>query len=101
MAAADGRDTLPENWTYGVCRDGRVFFINDQTCSTSWLHPRTGEPVNSGHMIRSDLPRGWEEGFTEEGANYFINHNQRTTTFRHPVTGQISPENTEFILHEQ
>lgn len=27
MAAAVGRDTLPEHWSYGVCRDGRVFFI--------------------------------------------------------------------------
>uniref|UniRef100_A0AAR2J3A9 Pleckstrin homology domain containing, family A member 7b n=1 Tax=Pygocentrus nattereri TaxID=42514 RepID=A0AAR2J3A9_PYGNA len=101
MAAPLGRDTLPEHWSYGVCRDGRVFFINDKTRSTTWLHPRTGEPVNSGHMIRSDLPRGWEEGFTDEGASYFINHNQRSTAFRHPVTGQISPENTDFILQEQ
>ncbi|MCJ8737317.1 hypothetical protein PDJAM_G00022500 [Pangasius djambal] len=100
MAAPLGRDTLPEHWSYGVCRDGRVFFINDQTRSTTWLHPRTGEPVNSGHMIRSDLPRGWEEGFTAEGASYFINHNQRTTAFRHPVTGQISPENTDFFVQE-
>ncbi|XP_048040093.1 pleckstrin homology domain-containing family A member 7 isoform X8 [Megalobrama amblycephala] len=101
MAAPLGRDTLPDHWSYGVCRDGRVFFINDKTRGTTWLHPRTGEPVNSGHMIRSDLPRGWEEGFTEEGASYFINHNQRTTTFRHPVTGHISSENTEFILQDQ
>ncbi|XP_058161665.1 pleckstrin homology domain-containing family A member 7 isoform X3 [Dasypus novemcinctus] len=101
MAAAAGRDTLPEPWSYGVCRDGRVFFINDQLRRTTWLHPRTGEPVNSGHMIRSDLPRGWEEGFTEEGASYFIDHNQQTTAFRHPVTGQFSPENSEFILQEE
>ncbi|KAM9352652.1 pleckstrin homology domain-containing family A member 7-like [Symphorus nematophorus] len=101
MAAPLGRDTLPEHWSYGVCRDGRVFFINDETRTTTWLHPRSGEPVNSGHMIRSDLPRGWEEGFTDEGASFFINHNQRTTTFRHPVTGQISPENLDFILQEQ
>ncbi|XP_066894248.1 pleckstrin homology domain-containing family A member 7 isoform X5 [Kogia breviceps] len=101
MAAAVGRDTLPEHWSYGVCRDGRVFFINDQLRCTTWLHPRTGEPVNSGHMIRSDLPRGWEEGFTEEGASYFIDHNQQTTAFRHPVSGQFSPENSEFILQEE
>ncbi|XP_051005221.1 pleckstrin homology domain-containing family A member 7 isoform X3 [Acomys russatus] len=101
MAAAVGRDTLPEHWSYGVCRDGRVFFINDQLRCTTWLHPRTGEPVNSGHMIRSDLPRGWEEGFTEEGASFFINHNQQTTTFRHPVTGQFSSENSEFLLQEE
>uniref|UniRef100_A0A493TL00 Pleckstrin homology domain containing A7 n=1 Tax=Anas platyrhynchos platyrhynchos TaxID=8840 RepID=A0A493TL00_ANAPP len=74
---------------------------SDLTRSTTWLHPRTGEPVNSGHMIRSDLPRGWEEGFSEEGASYFIDHNQQTTSFRHPVTGQVSPENIEFILHEE
>ncbi|XP_060118597.1 pleckstrin homology domain-containing family A member 7 isoform X2 [Heteronotia binoei] len=103
MAAAEavGRDTLPEHWSYGVCGDGRVFFIDDLTRSTTWLHPRTGEPVNSGHMIRSDLPRGWEEGFSEEGASYFIDHNQQTTTFKHPVTGEFSPENVEFILQEE
>ncbi|XP_053576606.1 pleckstrin homology domain-containing family A member 7 isoform X2 [Bombina bombina] len=101
MAAASERESLPEHWSYGVCQDGRVFFIDDQSRTTTWLHPRTGEPVNSGHMIRSDLPRGWEEGFTDEGASYFIDHNQRTTTFSHPVTGEISPENFEFDLREE
>ncbi|XP_034047147.1 pleckstrin homology domain-containing family A member 7 isoform X3 [Thalassophryne amazonica] len=101
MAAPLRRDTLPDHWSYGVCRDGRVFFINDKTRSTTWLHPRTAEPVNSGHMIRSDLPRGWEEGFTDEGASYFINHNIRSTSFRHPVTGQISPENIEYTLQDR
>ncbi|XP_070299049.1 pleckstrin homology domain-containing family A member 7 isoform X14 [Salvelinus sp. IW2-2015] len=101
MAAPLGRETLPEHWSYGVCGDGRVFFVHDETNTTAWLHPKTGEPVNSGHMIRSDLPRGWEEGFTNEGASYFINHNQRTTTFRHPVTGQESQENVGFILQKQ
>uniref|UniRef100_A0A8C8DUS9 Pleckstrin homology domain containing, family A member 7a n=1 Tax=Oryzias sinensis TaxID=183150 RepID=A0A8C8DUS9_9TELE len=101
MAAPVGQDSLPEPWSYGVCRDGRVFFIDDRTRTTTWLHPRSGEPVNSGHMIRSDLPGGWEEGFTAEGVSYFINHNQRSTSFCHPVTGQISPENMDFLLHEQ
>ncbi|XP_063053717.1 pleckstrin homology domain-containing family A member 7-like isoform X3 [Engraulis encrasicolus] len=100
MAAPFGRDTLPEHWSYGVCKDGRVFFIDDETRTTTWLHPRTSEPVNSGHMIRSDLPRGWEEGFAPEGASYFINHNQRSTTYWHPVTGQLSPENAEFLLQD-
>ncbi|XP_077373261.1 pleckstrin homology domain-containing family A member 7-like isoform X12 [Festucalex cinctus] len=101
MAAPLGRDSLPEHWTYGVCGDGRVFFINDLTRETTWLHPRSAEPVNSGHMIRSDLPKGWEEGFTDEGASYFIDHNQRSTTFHHPVTGRVSPENIDFLLQEQ
>ncbi|KAM8890912.1 pleckstrin homology domain-containing family A member 7-like isoform 9-T9 [Spinachia spinachia] len=101
MAAPLGRDALPAHWSYGVRADGRVFFINDEARNTTWLHPRCAEPVNSGHLIRSDLPQGWEEGFTDEGASYFINHNQRTTAFRHPVSGQISAENMDFILQEQ
>ncbi|XP_076842134.1 pleckstrin homology domain-containing family A member 7 isoform X3 [Brachyhypopomus gauderio] len=101
MAAPLRRDTLPENWTYGVCRDGRVFFIDDETRTTTWVHPRTGEPVNSGHMMRADLPKGWEEGFTKEGASFFLDHNQRKTTFTHPVTEQISPESAGFRLQEQ
>lgn len=31
----------------------RCLSCSDKTHSTTWLHPRTGEPVNSGHMIRS------------------------------------------------
>ncbi|XP_077142679.1 pleckstrin homology domain-containing family A member 7 isoform X4 [Ranitomeya variabilis] len=100
-AEGGGRESLPENWSYGVCEDGRVFFIDDRSRNTTWLHPRTGEPVNSGHMIRSDLPRGWEEGFTMEGASFFIDHNQQATSFRHPESGEVSPENAEFILRDQ
>ncbi|XP_055755724.1 pleckstrin homology domain-containing family A member 7-like isoform X6 [Salvelinus fontinalis] len=38
-----------------------------------------------------------EETIEEEGAS----HNQKSTSFRHPVTGQISPENTEYMLHDK
>lgn len=35
---------------------------SDDTQTTTWLHPRSGDPVNSGHMIRSgtfDLFTWW------------------------------------------
>lgn len=35
----------------------RCLSSSDKTHSTTWLHPRTGEPVNSGHMIRSGTPQ--------------------------------------------
>ncbi|CAL1594860.1 unnamed protein product [Knipowitschia caucasica] len=63
---------LPSRWTHAVRADGRVFFISERTRTTTWLHPRTGLPVNSGHVTRSDLPQGWEEGYTPEGASYYI-----------------------------
>ncbi|MED6280739.1 hypothetical protein CHARACLAT_013909 [Characodon lateralis] len=40
---------LPSSWTYGVTRDGRVFFINEEAKSTTWLHPVSGEAVSTGH----------------------------------------------------
>nr|XP_048682258.1 pleckstrin homology domain-containing family A member 6 isoform X3 [Caretta caretta] len=92
---------LPGRWTYGVCGGGRVFFINDDTKSTSWVHPGTGSPIQSGHFASRDLPKGWETGTTCQGAIYFINHNERRNTFLHPVTGHIPEENARFDLHLQ
>ncbi|XP_045443768.1 pleckstrin homology domain-containing family A member 5 isoform X26 [Pipistrellus kuhlii] len=70
--------SLPRSWTYGITRGGRVFFINEEAKSTTWLHPVTGEAVVTGHRRQStDLPTGWEEAYTFEGARYYIN--PRTT----------------------
>ncbi|KAJ8269113.1 hypothetical protein COCON_G00117200, partial [Conger conger] len=66
---------LPSSWSYGVTRDGRVFFINEEAKSTTWLHPVTGEAVITGHRKTPDLPTGWEEGYTFEGARCFIKLN--------------------------
>ena len=41
--------------------------LSDQLRYTTWLHPRTGEPVNSGHMIRSGGRRKGGVGRLEGG----------------------------------
>ncbi|XP_039321797.1 pleckstrin homology domain-containing family A member 6 isoform X12 [Saimiri boliviensis] len=89
---------LPGRWAYGVDRGGRIFFINDEEKSTSWVHPGTKSPIQSGHPSCPGLPKGWEVDSTREGAVYFINHNERRNTFLHPVTGQVPEENTKFDL---
>ncbi|XP_021098024.1 pleckstrin homology domain-containing family A member 6 isoform X7 [Heterocephalus glaber] len=89
---------LPGRWTYGVDGGGRVFFINDEEKSTSWVHPGTELAIQSGHSCSPDLPKGWETDSTPEGAVYFISHNERRNTFRHPVTGQVPQENKKFDL---
>ncbi|XP_076403500.1 pleckstrin homology domain-containing family A member 6 isoform X13 [Peromyscus maniculatus bairdii] len=89
---------LPGRWTYGVDRGGRIFFINDEEKSTSWVHPGTDSPIQSGYNSSPGLPKGWEMDSTPEGAVYFINHNERRNTFRHPVTGQVPEENKKFDL---
>ncbi|XP_078213071.1 pleckstrin homology domain-containing family A member 6 isoform X35 [Callithrix jacchus] len=89
---------LPGRWAYGVDRGGRIFFINDEEKSTSWVHPGTKSPIQSGHPSCPGLPKGWEVDSTREGAVYFINHNERRNTFLHPVTGQVPEENKKFDL---
>ncbi|XP_049714277.1 pleckstrin homology domain-containing family A member 6 isoform X1 [Elephas maximus indicus] len=89
---------LPGRWTYGVDCGGRIFFINDEEKSTSWVHPSTEWPIQSGHSTSPGLPKGWEMDSTQEGAVYFINHNERRNTFLHPVTGQVPEENKKFDL---
>ncbi|XP_029103147.1 pleckstrin homology domain-containing family A member 5 isoform X2 [Scleropages formosus] len=91
---------LPSSWSYGVTRDGRIFFINEEAKSTTWLHPVTGEAVLTGHRKTADLPTGWEEGFTFEGARCFINHNERKVTCKHPVSGLPSQDNCIFVVNE-
>ncbi|XP_062318505.1 pleckstrin homology domain-containing family A member 5-like isoform X4 [Osmerus eperlanus] len=92
---------LPSSWSYGVTRDGRVFFINEEAKSTTWLHPVSGEAVITGHRKTPDLPTGWEEGYTFEGARCFINHNERKVTCKHPVSSSPSQDNCIFVVNEQ
>ncbi|XP_054588887.1 pleckstrin homology domain-containing family A member 5 isoform X11 [Nothobranchius furzeri] len=91
---------LPSSWSYGVTRDGRVFFVNEEAKSTTWLHPASGKAVITGHRKTPDLPTGWEEGFTFEGARCFINHNERKVTCKHPVSGLPSQDNCIFVVNE-
>ncbi|XP_054844023.1 pleckstrin homology domain-containing family A member 5 isoform X6 [Eublepharis macularius] len=93
--------SLPASWSFGISRGGRVFFINEEAKSTTWLHPLTGEAVVTGHRRSPDLPTGWEEAYTFEGARYYINHNERKVTCKHPVTGQPSQDNCIFVVNEQ
>uniref|UniRef100_A0AAX7SSH8 Pleckstrin homology domain containing, family A member 5 n=1 Tax=Astatotilapia calliptera TaxID=8154 RepID=A0AAX7SSH8_ASTCA len=97
----DWLSCLPSSWSYGVTRDGRIFFINEEAKSTTWLHPVTGEAVITGHRKTPDLPTGWEEGYTFEGARCFINHNERKVTCKHPVSGFPSQDNCIFVVNEQ
>ncbi|XP_063165151.1 pleckstrin homology domain-containing family A member 5 isoform X7 [Candoia aspera] len=99
--SAERLRSLPASWSFGISRGGRIFFINEEAKSTTWLHPLTGEAVITGHRRSPDLPTGWEEAYTFEGARYYINHNERKVTCKHPVTGQPSQDNCIFVVNEQ
>ncbi|XP_071493212.1 uncharacterized protein [Diadema antillarum] len=102
MAERLRTEELPAPWKYAVTSDGRVFFINDESRLTTWVHPVTGVPVASGYDDREDLPRGWQEDVTPDGQVYFVNHYSEMTTFSNPVTGRsemdTDPQDTPQML---
>ncbi|XP_071809101.1 uncharacterized protein [Asterias amurensis] len=100
MAERLRRDPLPPQWSFGVKSDGRIFFINEETRTTTWLHPLTGKAMATGHSDRDDLPPGWQEGITREGATYYMNHHTGDTSFHHPITHYAEAEE-DFTLIER
>lgn len=92
-ALADG---LPPGWSVQVAPNGRLFFIDHNARTTSWVDPRTGRasPMPNQPQVpvinkRPDddlgpLPEGWEERVHSDGRIFFIDHNTRTTQWEDP-----------------
>ncbi|KAI5752762.1 hypothetical protein M8J77_020098 [Diaphorina citri] len=94
---------LPTGWSIQAAPNGRVFFIDHNQKSTTWVDPRTGRaspmpnakvPGTTGtdaqrKSVASEdelgaLPEGWEERVHTDGRIFFIDHNTRTTQWEDP-----------------
>ena len=86
-------------------KEGKKFFVDHNTKSTSWTDPREEERAApdaksiQGKMINSQtsrdlgpLPRGWEEKVMEDGKFYYINHQNKTTTWEDPRFTSLNDE---------
>jgi E3 ubiquitin-protein ligase NEDD4 len=79
---------LPPNWTSQTAPNGRIFFIDHNTKTTTWIDPRTGKPsptTTPGTAVRTTRPRhddlgplpdGWEERLHTDGRIFFIDHSE-------------------------
>ncbi|CAL1281356.1 unnamed protein product [Larinioides sclopetarius] len=88
---------LPPGWSMQVAPNGRVFYIDHNSKTTTWVDPRTGKPSilpnqsnvpNRPRFSSVDdlgpLPEGWEERFHTDGRIFFIDHNSRITQWEDP-----------------
>ncbi|CAG9862580.1 unnamed protein product [Phyllotreta striolata] len=87
---------LPSGWSIQRAPNGRLFFIDHNERTTSWVDPRTGraspmpnQPAAPVVNKRPDddlgpLPEGWEERVHSDGRIFFIDHNTRTTQWEDP-----------------
>ena len=70
---------LPPGWEMRRMPDGRVFFVDHNTRTTSWDDPRLAES-------RARLPPGWERRLTNTGRPYYVDHSTRTTHWELPAS---------------
>ncbi|EGO23806.1 hypothetical protein SERLADRAFT_439115 [Serpula lacrymans var. lacrymans S7.9] len=79
---------LPQGWEERRTPEGRPYFVDHRTRSTTWTDPRTAH-VNPAVTASTNanlglLPSGWEMRMTSTGRVYYVDHNTRTTTWDDP-----------------
>ncbi|XP_014800133.1 PREDICTED: E3 ubiquitin-protein ligase NEDD4 isoform X1 [Calidris pugnax] len=99
---------LPKGWEVRHAPNGRPFFIDHNTKTTTWEDPRL---KNSAHPRRKTsldpvdlgpLPPGWEERTHTDGRIFFINHNTKKTQWEDPrlqnvaITGPAVPYSRDY-----
>ncbi|PIO59773.1 WW domain protein [Teladorsagia circumcincta] len=72
-----------------IAPNGRTFFIDHRTKTTTWLDPRTGIAASRPVSGKTDdeigaLPEGWEQRVHTDGRVFFIDHNNRRTQWEDP-----------------
>jgi Family of unknown function (DUF6535)/WW domain len=70
-------DGLPPGWELQQTSDGRIYYVDFNTRSTTWTPPSIN-PTND------DLPPGWGVRQTPDGRTYYIDHNMQRTTWTRP-----------------
>ncbi|KAL1923673.1 uncharacterized protein VTP21DRAFT_8653 [Calcarisporiella thermophila] len=97
-ATTPGTGPLPPGWEMRVTPEGRPYFVDHNTRTTTWVDPRRQQYVrvyggNSDNQVTiqqqalaalGSLPSGWEMRLTSTGRVYFVDHNTKTTTWDDP-----------------
>uniref|UniRef100_A0A669B6L2 HECT-type E3 ubiquitin transferase n=1 Tax=Oreochromis niloticus TaxID=8128 RepID=A0A669B6L2_ORENI len=93
---------LPPGWEMRIAPNGRPFFIDHNSRTTTWEDPRLKYPVhmrNKNSMEPGDLgplPPGWEERVHTDGRTFYIDHSKITFPCLHLVMCAAVPYSREF-----
>jgi E3 ubiquitin-protein ligase NEDD4 len=99
-ATTAGTGELPAGWEQRTTPEGRPYFVDHNTRTTTWVDPRRQQyirmygPQNAGGSNATiqqqpvsqlgPLPSGWEMRLTNTARVYFVDHNTKTTTWDDP-----------------
>jgi E3 ubiquitin-protein ligase NEDD4 len=96
-ATTAGTGELPPLWEQRHTPEGRPYFVDHNTRTTTWVDPRRQQYIrmyggqNANNTIQQQpvsqlgpLPSGWEMRLTNTARVYFVDHNTKTTTWDDP-----------------
>ncbi|KAJ9642428.1 hypothetical protein H2201_004823 [Coniosporium apollinis] len=96
-ATTAGTGELPSGWEQRHTPEGRPYFVDHNTRTTTWVDPRRqqyirmyGQNAQNGTIQQQPvsqlgpLPSGWEMRLTNTARVYFVDHNTKTTTWDDP-----------------
>lgn len=98
-ATTAGTGELPAGWEQRHTAEGRAYFVDHNTRTTTWVDPRRqqyirmyGQNAGAGNSTIQQqpvsqlgpLPSGWEMRLTNTARVYFVDHNTKTTTWDDP-----------------
>ncbi|KAL0089669.1 hypothetical protein F4703DRAFT_1477075 [Phycomyces blakesleeanus] len=96
QGATAGTGPLPAGWEMRTTPEGRPYFVDHNTRTTTWVDPRRQQYISTigpGSNLQvqvqpvsqlGPLPSGWEMRLTSTGRVYFVDHNTKTTTWDDP-----------------
>ncbi|XP_061555079.1 E3 ubiquitin-protein ligase NEDD4-like isoform X1 [Phycodurus eques] len=104
---------LPPGWEMRIAPNGRPFFIDHNSRTTTWEDPRLKYPVHMrnknsmepgelGPLPHLPVEPGWEERIHTDGRTFYIDHNTKNTQWEDPrlqspaITGPAVPYSREF-----
>ncbi|WFD45155.1 HECT-type E3 ubiquitin transferase [Malassezia psittaci] len=92
-----GSGPLPSGWEQRTTAEGRPYFVDHNTRTTTWVDPRRQQILRimgpNGNNLSMQpqsvsqlgpLPSGWEMRLTSTARVYFVDHNTKTTTWDDP-----------------
>lgn len=93
-ATTRGLGELPLGWEQRFTNEGRPYFVDHNTRTTTWVDPRRQQYIRTfgpNTTIQQQpvsqlgpLPLGWEMRLTNTARVYFVDHNTKTTTWDDP-----------------
>lgn len=97
-ATTAGLGELPPGWEQRYTPEGRAYYVDHNTRTTTWVDPRRQQYIRTygpnaatqGKIQQQPvsqlgpLPSGWEMRLTNTARVYFVDHNTKTTTWDDP-----------------